>query len=119
MVNSWVEEFAEFIAKESYNLVTTCGKKQAEDVSLLLSTKFIQYYTEIIVLKSLSVTDGKELSSKQNYTITKDSFMRLKTELQTELAKGFENAFRKYAGKNVEYYCQINPVPEPISKLAN
>jgi hypothetical protein len=114
VIYAWLEEMSEFIARESYNLIKLTGDPKGS--SKKLSSMFIRYFVSKMVLDSLTEYKKKKLDGKEAYDFTKKNFSEMKDELQLEIAKGFEIGFLKYSGKDIEYYCQVKPVPEPINK---
>lgn len=43
----------------------------------------------------------------------KNNFLLTKDQLCQAVAAGMEDAVKQYTGEDVDYFCQINPVPEP------
>lgn len=111
VISNWVEEFANFIAAESYKLVVVCGKPKGLSVISSLSTKFLKYYIYALVIQSLKQHADEE-DTQRGYDLTKDSFLDVKSKIQAEISAGFEKAIREFSGRNVEYYCQVKPSPE-------
>jgi hypothetical protein len=43
------------------------------------------------------------------------AFAGVKQDIQDAVSVGVQTAVNKYAGLDIEYYCQVKPVPEPIN----
>ncbi len=114
MLNSWVEEFGSFIAEETSKLIRTCAKPKGEGLVEKLTQNFLENMIENVVMDAL--TKHADLPPHQAYSATKDAVAQAKSNIQTAIAIGFEKAFHKFSGREVEYYCQIHLVPEPINK---
>lgn len=114
VLNSWTEEFGSFIADETSKLIKTCAKPKGEEMVEILTKIFMEHMIENIVYDSLI---GPSNAGEENaYKLTKESFLRTKVDIQSSVAVGFERAFLKFAGREVDYYCQINAISEPINK---
>lgn len=84
-----------------------------------ISIKVLTYYIENLLLYSLNAykSDKKVTTNEEKYKYTKEHYFITKGDVQEAISRGFENAFKINTGKDVEYYCGINPVPEAINKL--
>lgn len=58
-------------------------------------------------------------SVEELHKLTQDSFATMKFSIQEAVALGFTDAMSSYAGKHLEYFCQVKTVPEPTGKVAH
>lgn len=118
ILNQWVDDVAQGLAKESFRLMQ--GVKKPKDNPLLtqeLGTKFVEHYIQALVYHVLTDMPGKDKATKtEQYEYVQSNFMTLKYQLQGSICEGFERAIEAFSNMHIEYYCQINPVPEPINK---
>lgn len=116
VLKSYIEEFASMMAVESYKLIKLESKNNKNKVDRDISTKFLKHFIKKIVFDSLTELTNKNMSSKEAYTVTKASFLDIKVKIQEEVARGFEEAFLHYTGQQIDYYCDVRVIPEPINK---
>lgn len=117
VLDSWVEEFALHIANESIKLVEEIGKPKGAEKQL--ASKFMQYYVEKMIVNAFKDVEGKKMNQIEVFELAKNNYLAVKQEIQEEVARGFERAFKNFLGQSVEYYCQIKLVPEVANKEMN
>lgn len=115
-MNTWVEDYAKFIADESLKLVKAVASPKSEAIVKKLSRQFLGFYVESLVYDSLMEYKIKNLKGEKAYQYSLQELAQVKTDIQDQIAKAFENSFKRYAGQFVEYYVQIKVVPEPKNK---
>ena len=113
--NSWLEEYGEFIAQESYKLIKQVGQNGHKK----LSTRFLKFYVNLILKNALLEHTKMPLSQDEAYRLTIHNFQQIKEQIQTEISLAFEKALSDFSGRNMEYYCQIKPVPEVTHRGIN
>lgn len=117
VLDSWINEMSELIAKETNGLIKTLGRPK--DASVRLSVSVLQESVRLVILDVLTQhSERNDITREEVYVITKENFSGLKIQVQNSIARGFEQAFGEFTGRSVEYYCVINPVPEAINKEA-
>lgn len=118
LIESLVDEMAEEMSKETVKVLTQVGKPKQMVRPLML--KFLNFYIRSMIMTALNEYKVKKIKDSEAYEYTRQNFLDLKINLQKEIGTAFEDAFKLYSGRaEVEYYCVINPVPEPISKSLN
>lgn len=71
-----------------------------------------------MVLKSLRAAGSDPMDSKEEmYERARRRFVVLKSLVSEAVAAGFERGLGTYANRNVEYYCEIKPVPDAPTKV--
>ena len=108
--------FVRNIVEESFRLLDAYYQ---EDKTQHLRLKFLTMMLSQVILDSLSFKPDAPCSREELYEYTKRNFEKIKLDLQTLIAVSFEQALLKYSGKFIEYFVQIRPVPEPVSKTMN
>lgn len=115
VLNDWVADYAKMISTETFKLINTLGHQK--NASRLITTKFLQFFIEETLKDVLEeYKSRKDITVEQAYLFTKENLNDIKTNIQVEIAKGFEAAFSKFAKKDIEYYCIIKPMPEVANK---
>jgi len=116
----WVDDISSLLAKESIELLLTQGENRGEGLGELLIINFIAKFVGMTVLTTLkSEPVEKKASNKDKCKFVMENYAGLKSEMQEAIAAGFAGAFESFTGKPVDYYCTIQPVPEPTSKSVN
>lgn len=108
------EQFTDMMVTESFKLIEGHVGQRGSKVSRSVSTMFIAKLIGRMVYRAL--TDKQEGSKDDQYRKAKESFADMKVRLTDCVAAGFQAAMSKFAGRQVEYYCQIRTVPEPVNK---
>lgn len=117
VLNSWIDEYAELMAKESFKILESICTAKGEGVDTAVSLRFINYFLGILVYNALSEhRQNKNMTNNQAYEFTRQNLSDIKMGIQNQVASGFEEAFLKYTGKQVEYYCIIKPTPEVANR---
>ncbi len=101
---SIVTEIFRIINKEIEDLGPSVGESvQFTVLGSLLST---------ILYKDLTANALAKTTEDQKFKRYKD----LKNVIQNTISMGFETAFSKFTGKQVDYVTTVDPMPEPLNK---
>lgn len=116
-----VEDYTQMVSSdmtaEIYKFVKYYEQKVGKGTGLNLVGSFVQELVLRVVYEALnSSPDGAD---KVRYEKTMSEFNLTKTILQDSIAFGFSDAMAKFTGKEMDYFCNITPVPDPTSKLLN
>lgn len=68
-----------------------------------------------LVYTTITEDVGGKLTKKEVEQILQKNYGHLKSGVEDAVAAGFSSAMSKYTGKDCEYYCQIKPIPAPVS----
>lgn len=120
-------EEQEYVTKHSRHMVEQVlqyieKQQKAKDAktSTSILMHFIAGLTSAIVFSSLKSQpkDEKPMSNKQLHDFVMKSFLDTKLSMQEAVAAGFQGGMNTFSGQNIEYYCCIKTVPEPLNKKA-
>jgi hypothetical protein len=116
----WLEETADVLAKETIKLIKH-HKKPTSDFNLseVLFYVYVEKFVGALVENALTAHQSDpNMTDYQRYTFSSEKFKIVKTNLQNEIARGFEQGFKKFSGiEPPEYMCTISLVPDPMNKL--
>jgi hypothetical protein len=120
-LNEWVDNFSTFMADEALKMLNAQGQKKGPEVQRALLFHFLARIITSSVYDALNDRGNLDSSAskKQVFEFTKKNFSDFKESLQDTIAMSFQTAFSHYAGRDMEYYCQIRPVPDPLSNKVN
>lgn len=59
----------------------------------------------------------KNLSDKEKELIISKLYLDAKTNIENAIGAGFSTAFSDFVGTEVDFYCEVKAVPEPVNKL--
>lgn len=80
---------------------------------------FVKHLIGALVYTSLIENDSNDLTNQEKYTMTKQSYLLMKLNVQEIVAQGFEVAFTKFKGESLDFHCSIKPIVEPNSKAVH
>lgn len=116
--DDWIDQFSDKLAAETMNTLITQGNMRGSGVAHKAFVVFVARLIGLAVWKSLNLkTKIENPTDKQQYQFTSDNYRDMKVSVQNAVAAGFTAAFKSFTSKEVEYYCDINPVSEPLNKL--
>lgn len=76
---------------------------------------FVNDFVQIVIAQALADFDNKR-TKKEKMKQVFNNFTALKESLQEQIANSFSQAMRKYAGQEIDYYCVIKQVAEPVNR---
>ncbi len=115
-LTDYIENFTDYIASENYKLLINYSKTKTQDLSVKLLTSFIKSYIHLVVLEVFIQKPGMKLSKQEHFNYTSANFNQIKLLIQSAVAEGFNQAVLDFTSQNMDYYCIIKPMPEPINK---
>jgi len=68
------------------------------------------------VYAELNERDKSLKTKEEMLNFAMKNFAALKVSIQESVAAGFQGAVSTFSGQQVDYYCQVKPIPEPINK---
>lgn len=117
---NWVDQRATAITTHILQLVDKEIKDQPEGTGKALLVNIIACLVGTTMYKTLKERPmGKNNKSKQAEDAAIKSFAQAKHQIQHAVASGVQGAVQTYSGQPLEYYCQINLMPKPISTASN
>ncbi len=118
-LNEWIDSFSTFMADETLKILRGHTDKRGPEVGRALCIHFLARVLTATVLDTLNTRKDGAKDDEEQFRFSKDQFLDLKTQVQDATALSFQTAFHHFTGRNVEYYCVIKPVPEPLNGTVN
>lgn len=114
----WQEKFSTHLLKVVFKCIADEEKNRGEEFADNLGTAFIAGFVGSLVHHVLARRPPVGTSKQKTYEYVAAQYADIKSNIEGAVAAGFSGSLSKYSGKEVEYYCQVKIVPEPINKLA-
>lgn len=108
----YASDLGELMSEDVFKMIerqTGTNKEAAKYIQAMFVSRFVQ----MVVASALE--ENKHVSDKELLKVMSET----KMALQNAVAAGFQNAMTEFSGRQVEYYCQIKVVPEPVSNKLN
>jgi len=89
------------------------------EVSKLVANAFVDNFIAALVYRYLTERPPgatPKTTNKEALEHVKKNFVTIKVEMQDAVAMAFQKAMSAFSGKDMEYYCEIKPMPEAINK---
>jgi hypothetical protein len=118
-LDEWVDNFTSYIAAENIKLIRSYGADKGDKALKKLYVSFLKNYLENVVLGVLTDYPKEMMDDREIYEYVSGHFKDLKYNIQIEIADAFNDAMAKFSGHYMDYYCEIKPVPEPVSDKAH
>ncbi len=118
-LNEWIDSFSTFMADETLKILRGHSNKRGREVGRALCIHFLARVLSATVLDTLNTQDETAQTEKEQYEFSKHQFAELKTQVQDSVALSFQTALSHFTGRQVEYYCTIKPVPDPVTGTVN
>ena len=114
--DDYVEFFSKQAASKLFELFDQHQQDKGYDFVVRLTHSFLQRYIYVITLNTLGAVPSNPSSDREVEEFVNKNFARLKVGMQEAVAVGFQNAVSTYEGREVEYYCQLTSVTQPVNK---
>lgn len=118
-LNEWIDSFSAFMAEETLKILRGHTEKRGREVGRALCIHFLSRVLATTVLDTLKDRKEDAKSEKEQYDFSKKQFLDLKVQVQDAVALSFQTALSHFTGRQVEYYCQIKPIPDAINGTVN
>jgi hypothetical protein len=118
-LNQWIDSFSAFMAEETLKILRANSEKRGPEVGRALCIHFLSRVLANTVLDTLNTRKESAKTEEEQYNYSKKLFLDLKLQVQDAVALSFQTALGHFTGRQVEYYCQIKPIPEPLNKTVN
>jgi hypothetical protein len=117
MLVLWLEEFVRPLSNETAKILSGIGTNKELDTQMNILSAYTSYFLEKVIYDTLAADTG-ERDPEKEVQVASQRYALLKHHIQSGVASAFRRAFIRYTGsQDIDYYCQINPVPEPENKL--
>jgi hypothetical protein len=111
----WVENFTDNVAQESIKLLKAYGSSKANKHKVDLLKQFLVSYVKLIVYHAVAKLPDTILSEKDSFKFARENYKSIKIDIQDAVADGFQQAIVPFANADVDYYCNISTVGDPIN----
>lgn len=116
-VEEAIEQVARGMALEIFKLFDQQSEYKGTHYGRDLASRFLSHFVFVALVKALDPSQlSSNLTKEEMCALTADSFADMKLRFQESVSGGFTNAMSKFAGKYVDYYCDIRVVPTPVNK---
>ncbi len=105
------------LVTEVTKIINSQREKYGDTYAKEIQAQFVGRYVATLVLESLVKFSGTRSKSKQEYDLVSSNFAEMKRTVQEAIASAFSVAMSDFTGKQVEYYCFLQPIAETSSKV--
>lgn len=117
-----IEARAQQMTRGVFTFLENQRQENGEVFRQALAAEFMKNYVGAIVFEALKSTpgvSGETPSQQEVLDHVLNQFSLSKQEVQEAISTAFQQAMSTFAGRTIEYYCVIQPVPEMKSKSIN
>ncbi len=114
-VQQYTEGLALDLTKQIMDLVNRYETKVGKGTGIRFVSAFLKNFIGGTALTVLSRELDQDEPTEEDVQSTMKEFGGFKSDVQDAIATGFGDAMFQFSGRNMDYYCQITPVPEPIN----
>jgi hypothetical protein len=104
------------LVKEVQRLVESQRSKYGDSFAQSVEMNFLARYISVLATESLIKFTKTKTKSKSEYDLVSQSFSNFKATLQEAVAMAFSVAMTDFAGKPVEYFCNLQMIQDPPSR---
>lgn len=115
-LNEWCEKYTTDLATEVYHALEDNREFVGEESYKRMLAQFLSGYVAAITYRSLAFRPKDVVDKEAQFKYAKESFAAMKTMICDAVAAGVSGGMGSWSGKQVEYYCLIKVVPEPVNK---
>jgi hypothetical protein len=110
------ESYTQQLSRETVNKLFAFYSGVTEDRLVLRENLmvFVNEFIQIVIAQALADFDAKA-NKKDKLKQVFNNFTVLKENIQEQVANSFSQAMRKYAGQEIDYYCLIKQVADPVN----
>lgn len=114
----YIDEVTKQLTSEVLSYMVEVENEKGRDISGLVINEFVANFIAAVVYRHLTERPpgDKPKSNKEVLEFVKKNFLTVKIEMQDAVAMGFQKSMTAFANKEMEYYCEIKPMPEAINK---
>lgn len=107
-------EFTKNLMEATFNTINNAKVNYGPEFINEVTLNFLGSVVCTLVLNRLkTLPEGLSEDEVSRY------YQNYKSDIQTAISSGFEAAFTDFTGSAVDYYTEINPLPEMASKYLN
>jgi hypothetical protein len=118
-LDKYLEGYSHHMVGEVFRFLKARSDEQGLTFANALSKAFVKAYIGAILFDALKRTAESTAGQAEQADKVITHFAQVKAEIQEAIALGFQDAMQGFTRQPVEYYCQVNPIPEMKSKTVN
>lgn len=116
--DEYLNDLVAALVNETFNIIDIHEKEHGTAFAHKLSLSLVRNMVMVMVFRSISeVPSTKNATPEMIQKAVEGSFQNMRDDLQNAIADGFEGAFRRTSGQEMNYYCKIKPAGLPINTL--
>jgi lantibiotic modifying enzyme len=112
------ESYIQQLSRETINKIFEFYAGMISDNMVLRENLmiFVNEFIQIVIAQALADYNYK-MPKKEQMKEVFNNFSVLKEQCEQNVANSFSMAMRRYAGQNIDYYCLIKRVTEPMNTI--
>lgn len=112
----WSTQVSQLMVRECFRVMSKQGKEG--ELVRYVAKEFLYNFIGNLAMQTLEEgPPKKDPSKKEELDFVLGSFSSLKDQIQSSVGQAFGDAMSDFTGQDVEYYCQIKPIPEPTNRM--
>lgn len=115
----YLEQLSAEMVKEILRIVDQQDVELGMGYGDQLVLTFIAGLVGNVVYNVLTSRPDHKVGKEEVNSYVQQAFSNVKSGMQNSVAAGFQAAMSTFAKQQIEYYCQILPIPQPANKLSN
>lgn len=115
----WAEDFSVLLTNETFKLIDSKNKSNGPEAGRYVATTYLARFVGTLLFRTLTERNQLNTTKEEQEDFVMKNAAELKTAIQEAVSMGFQSAMTQFSGRQIEYYCQIKPVPEPVSNKVN
>lgn len=97
------------------NMLKAASAQNDLEFSKAAAVKFVEKFISMLIYKTMiEVTDSSGTRDRKFHKAS-DSYKTMKHDIQESVALAFGSAMFAFSGSEIEYYCKLIPIGEPIN----
>lgn len=113
-LDEWTQEFSEPVVAEVLLVLET--EEDRMDCRGELVRAFLASFVGAVIYRALISATDEVTDKRQRLSVAMNEYALVKENIQDAVAAGFSGAMSTLSKKEVEYYCQVKPLPEAANE---
>lgn len=115
-LNEWCEKFTTDLATEVYYALEDQADFVGEAAHMNMLAQFLSGYIAAICYRTLTRMPEAVVDKEEQYKYAKGKFQDIKSMICNAVSAGVTGGVKTWSGKDVDYYCLLKVVPEPVNR---
>lgn len=108
--------YAEHMVEVMQNMLEAQAKTLGNEFSKNVAVKFVEKFISVFVYKTLAEKSSKANTPQDKFQHAYKNYANVKYSLQEAIGLAFGASFYAFSGREVDYMCRIQAVPEAPTK---